>query len=227
MAGRKKSTPSEKKPGKTGPPLIDDLYKFPTDEEAAEQFITNVPAHLATDAKKLKGLPKIEAKWESVLKASELGYEITAICKALGLHRKIMYDYLKKYPERRRELINAQNKPRDECVNAVLTAARKGVWVAAAWFLERTRGMEFAKPEVKLQWWDRMVSNDSVEQKISGKSIMEIRAELSQQIKDPQDGQREHLGAFQPNQNGQETGGTVTSLDLVADEGSEGSSSGL
>ena len=187
MSEPEKSTPSPEdqaaKPEKRQNKItVDDKYKWSDNPEENEVMITTIPAFAAK--KELKGVPKIKSQWPKVLEACRLGYELTAICKALGLHMRVLQRYLQHNPDKRREIIEAQNSPRDECVNAVLNAARKGQWVAAAWFLERTRGMEFAKPEVKLQYWDRMMSQDQVEQKIAGRTIDELRDEFTKELKE-------------------------------------------
>ena len=220
----KKSTQSPESPKKPRSYNVENKYNFTDNPEENAQKILTVPAVLA-QGNNLKGQKKIAYMWEQVLEASRLGYEQLAICKALGLHRKLFYDFLKNNPDKRRELTKAQNEPRDQCVKAVLDAAKKGTWVAAAWWLERTRGMEFAKPEVKLQYWDRMVANDSIEQRIAGKTLEEISEDLKQQYKD-----HENVGKyFKPNESEQgrlETGETGSDVDHQPDAGQEGPDSG-
>ena len=163
-------------------PNIDNRYDFTDDTEANLEMMTTKPAFLAR-----KGLAnnqpqkKIRNHWAKIIESAKMGYEISAIAKAIGVHRKTLWLYMKKNPQRKVDFDNAQNATRDLCVNVILDAAKKGNWIPAAWWLERTRGMEFAKPEVKLQFWDRQMSNDQVEQRIAGKTLAEISSELTKQ----------------------------------------------
>lgn len=244
MSGQDNSTPSPDKPEQGKPKRVrkkkiiakqvktesthgrlspEERYGLSENFEENLERITSVPAFAQN--RRYRGKIKIENYWKQVIEACHLGYEITAICKALGFNRKIFYEYLKQNPEKRREINNAQNTPRDLCVKAVLDAAQKGVWVAAAWWLERTRGMEFAKPEVKLQYWDRMVANDSVEQRIAGKTIAEITQEMQAQYKD-----HERVGKyFEQSGSGEgrpEAGKDGSNVDLPPDANKEGSDTG-
>lgn len=171
MARQKKSAPSEPVKGRA-----EERYDLGEDVAANMAKISSTPARRAGGRSK-----SIESFWPEVLEAARMGYELSAIAKALGLHRITLWKYMKKYPEKKREFDNAQNVIRDLCVNVILDAAKKGNWIPAAWMLERTRGMEFAKPEVKLQFWDRQMANDQVEQRIAGKSIAEISEDLKKQ----------------------------------------------
>jgi hypothetical protein len=163
-------------------PNVDTRYDFSDDVEANLELMTTKPAFLTR-----KGLAnnqpqkKIRNHWAKIIESAKMGYEIGAIAKAIGVHRKTLWLYMKSNPQRKVDFDNAQNATRDLCVNVILDAAKKGNWIPAAWWLERTRGMEFAKPEVKLQFWDRQMSNDQVEQRIAGKTLAEISSELSKQ----------------------------------------------
>lgn len=138
------------------------------------------PDEMATKRKK-KGYPQrkiIANNWDKILKAIGNGYSNVEICNVFGICRKTYYSYLQDNPHRKAEIERARYNTRDEMLQVILDAAAKGNWIPAAWFLERVFPHTFAKPEVKLQMYDRLVNNDVVQQKIGGKTIDEIATEL-------------------------------------------------
>ncbi len=130
------------------------------------------------------GEQAVEDAWPKVIKAAHNGYEMQNIAMAIGVSYRCFYKYLKKYPERKRELTEARFKPRDTCVQVILNAARSGQWLPAAWWLERTCWQEFARPEVKLQLMDRMNNQNEVVQTFNGKSLQQINQELREKYQD-------------------------------------------
>ena len=126
--------------------------------------------------------------WSTILQAARNGYTMQEVSACLKISRKTFNDYLNKYPSRRAEMYRAKFALRDEMLEHIITAARSGkAWVAAAWTLERLFPATFAKPEVKVQMYDRLINKEIVEQKIGGKTVQEIRLELENQLKDHPD----------------------------------------
>ena len=215
-------TPKVKPKKSVKVPNLDTRYDFSDDVEANLELMTTKPAFLTR-----KGLAnnqpqkKIRNHWAKIIESAKMGYEISAIAKAIGVHRKTLWLYMKKNPQRKIDFDNAQNATRDLCVNVILDAAKKGNWIPAAWWLERTRGMEFAKPEVKLQFWDRQMSNDQVEQRIAGKTLSEISSELSRQYQG-----NENVKKYVDGSGRLPAGTNESELPvLAASEGEDGSSS--
>ena len=214
--------PDPKPKRKVKKPSLDTRYEFSDDVEANLEMMTTKPAFLTR-----KGLAnnqpqkKIRNHWAKIIESAKMGYELGAICKAIGVHRKTLWMYMKNNPQRKIDFDNAQNATRDLCVNVILDAAKKGNWIPAAWWLERTRGMEFAKPEVKLQFWDRQMSNDQVEQRIAGKTLSEISSELSRQYQGNENVKKYVDGPGRLPAGANESEQSV----LAASEGEDGSSS--
>lgn len=132
----------------------------------------------------------IESLWPQILSASRNGYTLQEIAAVLSINRLTLNNYLNRFPSKRAELFSAKYELRDEMLEVIINAAKRGNWLPAAWTLERLFPATFARPEVKLQMYDRMVNKDIVEQKIGGKSLDEVRKELEEQYKGLPDARR-------------------------------------
>lgn len=150
------------------------------------------PEDLLTKKKQRKYSSRMQISndWPKILKAIGNGYTLTEICNVFGHNRNTMQTYLNANAHRMKELQEAKYKTRDDMLQVILDAAARGNWIPAAWFLERVFPHTFAKPEVKLQMYDRLVNNDVVQQKIGGKSIEEIATELKLKYGDNENVQR-------------------------------------
>lgn len=139
---------------------------------------------------KPKHLDKILSRWDAILAACESGYDFSQIAKSIGVSNATFGKFLAENPEARQEIVRAKMKPRDLCVRTILQAAKRGEWLPAAWWLERTCWQEFAKPEVKLQLLDRANNQNEVQQTFGGKTLAELNKELREQYNDNPDFKR-------------------------------------
>lgn len=133
---------------------------------------------------------QISNDWEKILQAVSNGYTLREICSVFNINSNTLGTYLRRNEHRMAEFQRAKYKTRDDMLKVILDAAAKGNWIPAAWFLERVFPHTFAKPEVKLQMYDRLVNNDVVQQKIGGKTIDEIATELKLKYGDNENVQR-------------------------------------
>ena len=163
---------------------------FTTDDGVPDDYTPSVNELLTVNAAKRKDKNSLakhgkgnarlafQQQWPNVLKCAENGYEYTTICKAFGWSLRTFMRFLQHNPDKKKELAQARLAPRDMAVQVILNAARKGQWLPAAWWLERTCWQEFARPEVKLQLMDRVLNQNEVVQTFNGKSLAQINSEL-------------------------------------------------
>lgn len=160
--------------------------------EATLHDMAKVPKwHIKQGRGRLSARQQIESLWPQILLACQNGYTIQEISACLKIHRKTFHQFLAQFPAKQAEIHRARFMLRDEMLDEIVKAAKSGkAWVAAAWVLERLFPQSFAKPEVKLQMYDRLINKDIVEQKIGGMSMDQIRKELEEKYKENPDARR-------------------------------------
>ena len=133
----------------------------------------------------------IRFHWPEILKAARNGYTFEEISASINIDRTAFHRYLRHYPEKKVELIRSKYQLRDEMLAVVVRAARGGNWLPAMTLLERLFPQSFARPEIKLQMYDRMINSaETIEQRIGGKTMTEIKEEIEIQFKDKIDERR-------------------------------------
>lgn len=183
----------KRKPAKPKTELVINVDELPESvADANLDDMTKVPKwHIKQGRGRVLSRKVIESLWPQILLACQNGYTIQEISACLKISRKTFYQFLNQYPAKQAEMHRARFMLRDEMLDEIVKAAKSGkAWVAAAWVLERLFPQTFAKPEVKLQMYDRMINKDIVEQKIGGMGLDQIRKELEEKYKDNADARR-------------------------------------
>ena len=140
---------------------------------------------------RLSHVDMIRHHWPEILKAARNGYTFEEISASINIDRTAFHRYLRNYPDKKVELIRSKYQLRDEMLGVVVKAARGGNWLPAMTLLERLFPQSFARPEIKLQMYDRMINSaETIEQRIGGKTMSEIKDEIEIQFKDKIDERR-------------------------------------
>lgn len=92
---------------------------------------------------------------ETLIKSLENGLAIKAACGRASISEKTFYNWYNKGAEKKSgkyrdfhdAVDNAKNTAQSNFENIIASAANKGTWQAAAWWLERRRPEMYNKPE--------------------------------------------------------------------------------
>ena len=94
-------------------------------------------------ARPTKRTPEVEA---AILAAIEVGMTRTAAAAAVGVDRRTLASWTRRFATFRAEVEKAEARAAQRMVNQIVTAART-TWQAAAWFLERRYPEDWGRRE--------------------------------------------------------------------------------